>query len=279
MKIIFYTSQKMREKKLARAFANGAKIHGHEIEIRRNNDLIFEGDLACMVGVKSASIWQTLRKAGINAMLFDKGYSRHKKEGCWEYWRVSLNAHSPTETTLMKYSYPSDRFINSGFRLRDWRRRGKHILFAGSSAKYHKFFELPHPTEYAKTIVDHLRIFTDRKIIYRPKPSWREATKISDTLYSPSKQSLQEVLAGCHTVVTHGSNTCFESTLAGVPCIILGPGVVGPISSRHISDIENPKCGDREKLFNALFYHQWSLAEFYSGQAFETINRWFDDEN
>ncbi len=274
MRIIFYTSNKMREKKLAKAFKVGAAVHGYTVEVRRNSDITTECDLACMVGVKSRKLWSTLRGHGVNTIMFDKGYNRHKKDGCWEYWRIAYNAHGPTDHTLNNRYYSNDRFKKTGFLVKPWREKGKHILIAGSSAKYHNFFDLIEPTAFANSLVNRLRVLTDRPIIYRPKPSWRGAEEIEHTTYSWSKQPLIDILEDCHAVVTHGSNTCFDAALAGVPSIIIGDGVTRSISSTRLSDIENPKLGSRERLFNALGYHQWSLAEFYSGEAFKTIGKW-----
>ncbi len=273
--IIFFYSDKQREKALATAFVKGALAHGLDAETTSLGVGVPPSvTLACMVGVKSAKLWRFYQKRGIPTMMFDKGYSRHTKGRCWEYWRVSYNDHHPTSTTLMKRNYPGGRFNGLGFKIEPWRKQGDHILIAGSSAKYHYFSKLPDPTTYAEYLIKAIRYITDRPIIYRPKPSWKGATPIEGTSFSSCKDPLKGVLTNCHAVVTHGSNTCFEAALNGVPSIIMGEGVTKSISSTSLYDIETPAMNDREQLFYNLAYHQWTLAEFESGKAFKTIGKW-----
>lgn len=274
MKIVFYASQKPREQRLARAFKDGAIKAGHSVTIRHTDDITFDCDLACMVGVKSIRLWHTMRATDIRTMMFDKGYSRHKKGSCWEYWRIALDGHQPSHETLSLKGYGKKRFARLGFNVKPWRESGEHILIAGSSEKYHNFHGLATPTMYAQTIVNQLRKYTDRPIIYRPKPSWRDAVPIKGASFSAGKHPLESDLKNCHAIVTHGSNTCFDAAMNGIPSIVLGQGVLRPISSRNLSEIEDPELCVRNKLFNALAYHQWTLEEFSSGEAFETIERW-----
>jgi hypothetical protein len=73
---------------------------------------VVRADAVAMVGVKSKRCGSlTVRGRGVPIML-DKGYVRTRRAGArvWEYWRVSVGAHHPTETSLMSRKMPSDRF-------------------------------------------------------------------------------------------------------------------------------------------------------------------------
>ncbi len=132
------------------------------------------------------------------------------------------------------------------------------------------------PTAYARGIVRELRQSTERPLVYRPKPSWSDAVPIIKTTYSGPEEHIGRALTGAWVTVTHGSNACFESVLAGIPCIILGDAVAKPISSTSLGDIENPRlASDAERLAwaNNLAYFQWTAAEFLSGQAWEFIRQ------
>jgi len=274
VRIIFYASDKPREQKLAKAFKVGAIRCGHRCKVLRSNAPIVASDLACVVGVKSKKRWFMLQKAGIPVIMFDKGYSRHKCDGCWEYWRVSYNSHNPTLATLGRIEYGGRRFSQLDFSINRWRKSGDHILLAGSSEKYHNFYGLPEPNTFAQGVVNELKKLTNRPITYRPKPSWRGALPITGATLMKGKIPLLNDLSDCHAVITHGSNTCFEAALLGIPSIVLGNGVVRSISSTELKDVENPCLGKRRRLFNALAYHQWTLKEFESGLAFKTMELW-----
>lgn len=279
MKVCFFRSDKPREGSLADAFVSGLRAHGDEGIIRELTGeplVASDCEAACMVGVKSRGIFQANWRAGVHTVMLDKGYSRHKSPGPlrgWEYWRVSVDGHHPT-ANLMKVARPIDRFEKLGIEILPWRTAGSHILIAGSSAKYHEFYGLKGPTAWTKGVVKTLRNTSERPIVYRPKPSWADAVEITKTRFSRLPESMLDVLTDAWVTITHGSNACFESVINGIPCIILGDGVAKPISSTSLDDIESPRLADEAERIawaSALAYQQWTLAEFYSGEAWATI--------
>lgn len=281
MRIVFHHSSKDREGDLANAFADGARRHGHHVDLLplRDGRPAFGYDLACMVGVKSRDLWNQSRAAGQRTLMFDKGYARHRgPKRTWEYWRVSLDAQQPTMTTLMKFAMPTDRCETITPEIHDWNRGGSGIILAGSSAKYHSFHRLPDPTTWARAVVEELRRHTGRRIIYRPKPSWRDAVPIKGTIFSPPHEQLGAMLREAFALVTHGSNACVDAAVAGVPSIILGPGVAWPISSHKLKAIETPLRQPRHQWLANLAYHQFTEAEMASGFAWSTIGGWIDAE-
>jgi len=279
MNISFYANDKTREQELALAFLTGVEKHGDTGWVQPAGFVGIQPDLAVMVGVKSLYLYRSCQALGIHTIMLDKGYQRHRKPGGkgWEYWRVAVDWHSPSEAVL-KEKRPADRV--NGLTMKPWRVSGKHIVIAGSSAKYHRFHNLPNPTEWATDIVKQLRRYTKRKIIYRPKPSWHDAVPIPGTTYSGVGEDIADVLKDAHALVTHGSNACFESIMEGVPCVILGGGVAGPISSKNIEFIENPvMVSERRRMdwLAALTYCQWTVEEFASGMAWEHIRKQIGD--
>jgi hypothetical protein len=103
-----------------------------------------------------------------------------------------------------------------------------------------------------------IRARTDRPIIYRPKPSFKDAQPIEGTEFSTGDETINDALWGAHALVTHGSNACFEAALLGVPSIVLGDAVAAPISSRSLDDDREPLRGKREQWFANLAYHQFT---------------------
>lgn len=277
MKIAFLASDKPREQLLADAFLMGARRHGHQTEVIPLTGEAFVGgyDVACMVGVKSRALFQAHGRAGVPTIYLDKGYARHSRSdgvSGWEYWRVAINDHQPTDR--LGRDFPHDRLTRIGWEPAPWRKAGKTILLAGSSAKYHEFYGLREPTSWMHHLVQRLRLVTERPLVYRPKPSWREAVPIAKTNFSRPPQTLAELLPKAHLLITHGSNSCFDAVLAGVPSIVLGQGVARPISSTDILDIENPRMVSdkaRKQWLANLAYWQWTQPEMVSGDAWAFI--------
>lgn len=275
MRVAFYINDKPRELELAQGFAEGCP-HPVEIIAKSGDDVAPGIDLACMVGVKSRKLWRAHEAAGIPRLMFDKGYLRHRGDGgVWEFWRVAVNAHHPT-SFLASAMCGSSRAKLYGLRAKGWRRRGDHILIAGSSAKYHEFYGLPDPTEWARRLVADLRRFTDRPIIYRPKPSWKEAEPIAGTVFSAGGKGrgIEDDLRNAWALVTHGSNACFEAVLGGVPSIILGDGVARPISSSRLEVVERPRGAPASLVaqwINNISYRQFTIAELRKGIGWQAL--------
>lgn len=279
MRICFWHSDKPREHLLADAFADGVTSAGDTIVRRALTDektVAPDCDVACMVGVKSRELFWLHWRAGIHTIYFDKGYTRQALGGpikIWEYWRVAVDAHQPTKK-LSYRDYPSDRADHLGLKYAPWRKGGSHIVLAGSSAKYHDFYGLSDPNRYYEKVIAEIRKHTRREVVYRPKPSWRDATPLSNSRYSDSSRSIEEELIDAWALVTHGSNACFEAITAGVPCIILGDAVAKPLSSTELKDIESPRLAsddERQKWLNSLAYQQWTLREMSTGEAWRVI--------
>lgn len=278
MRVTFWHSDKPRERILADAFMAGVKAHGDEIELRplQPEVEVAQCDIAVMVGVKSRELFRAHWQAGVHTLMIDKGYVRSALAGPvkqWEYWRCAVDAHHPT-AKLMDVKRPFDRVEQLHFPIQPWRKAGRHIVLAGSSAKYHEFYGLKEPTAYAGKVVRTIREYSQRQIIYRPKPSWHDAVPIDGTIYSTGDQTIDQVLKDAWVLVTHGSNACFEAISRGIPCIILGDGVARPISSTELKFVETPllvKPSERMQWLANLAYCQWTQKEFASGEAWQTL--------
>lgn len=284
MRITFWHSDKPRERLLADAWADGARLAGDQVELRRlePEPVAAECEVAVMFGVKSRELYRVHWQAGAHIVYVDKGYTRHKiadPTGLWEYWRVAVDAHHPT-SRLMERNCPPDRWERLGLHVKDWRapHARQPFLLAGSSAKYHQFYGLSDPTEWAGKVIRVLRAhFPERPVIYRPKPSWKDAVPIADSVYSDGSQQLDELLRDCYALVTHGSNAVFEACLAGVPTVVLGDAVTRPISTTELGQLTragDPYIASREdrtRLLRNLAYFQWTLAEIARGDCWRFI--------
>lgn len=274
MRVVFCHSDKPREHLLADAFSEGVRRHGDTCELRAltPDHATAPAEVACMVGVKSRELYQAYYQQGTHVVYLDKGYTRHARPGpvkVWEYWRVSVDAHHPT-LYLGRPDMPGDRVDDLGIVLKSWRRKGDQIVLAGSSQKYHDFYGLRHPTQWAQKLVKQIQTAAPgRRIIYRPKPSWKEAVPIEGTEFS-RQGDIYDVLENAWALVTHGSNAVFEAVCEGIPCVVLGDAVAKPISSTSVEEIESPILANyeaRHQWLANLAYWQWTLPELAGGNA------------
>lgn len=271
MKFVFYIAEgKSREAPLCEAFVSGCRKTGDEIRVAPNRGDPVPADVAVMVGLKSIVLREACIAAGQRVLIFDKGYDRKD-----DWWRMAIDAHQPTEyLTTIKRDYA--RAAAQGWKPKPWRLalHDAPVIIAGGGRKYYITHDLPEPVEYISEIVASIRAAgCPRKIWYRPKPSMSDVMPVPGTTLSRHK-SIYEILDGAHALITYGSNACFEALLAGVPSIVLGDAIAGPISSTRLEDIEDPLLasdGGRLALLASLAYCQFRASEISSGWGVDEI--------
>jgi hypothetical protein len=281
VKVVFICADKERESQLADNFLAGVTKWGDETEKveKTSKDELPDGDVFCVVGVKSAKLFRRIKDAGKRVVFFDKGYFRHRgPTRTWEYWRVSLDEHHPTNYVAAAKHRPTRWDYISKRRVSEkpfaWRDGGNQIVYAGSSEKYHSFVGLPNPTEYAATIVSELKSLSNRLIIYRPKPTWKGAEPVKGASFSGPNDSIGDAIKHAWCLVTNGSNASFDAVLAGIPCIVLGDAIARPISSQSLKDIENPYLateGERQQWLANIAWCMFTEEEMASGLAWQCI--------
>lgn len=293
MKAIFWTRHEVghvaesdwRETNLAKAIKNGARAHGDEVEIRVVPDEgsveVRDCDLVCKCGVKSRFWFEEYAKAGIPWLYFDKGYIRERAETQWlEYWRMSVNSHHPI-AFLSSAKKDQARADGMEFRFSPWRDdRGKHIVVDGGSTKNFAFNGLGDRDQRMRRLIKRIEeISPGRPIIYRPKPSSKDATAIEGTEYARGRagvhvKDLRPDLERAHVVITYNGAICYDANRVGVPSIVLGSGPARPISSTSLDDLEHPRLAtdeQRQQWINNLAWCQFKMNEYRDGTAWGIV--------
>lgn len=276
MNVTFWSAGKPREEVIAEALGQAVRAGGDRFEVRAAEEYRGPaGDVGCVFGVKGIArrLLDDYRAAGKRTLFFDKGHTRRRPDGA-ALWRVSADGFMPLDTFQREHR-PDDRAKTHGLTLLP-RRFGDCVLFAGASQKHCDFHGLGDCTEYARRVIAEIGAHTDRPVIYRPKPSWRDAAPIDGTEFSRAPIRLADELKRCFALVTHSSNAAVDAIRAGVPVIILGPGIARPVASCCIGDVENP-CWPSEETRSQwladLAYCQWTVEEMASGDMWETVRR------
>lgn len=282
MKATLYLSDKSRERDLGEALKAGFEKHGEAVEVIPTQDYTQpKGDtqIAVMVGVKGQSkkIFEDHRRSARHTLLVDKSYF-----GRGEYHRLSLDGFQPKYAHQV--THPAERLEKLGVEIKPKRKKGAHVIYAGSSQKYCDWHDLGDATQFAGStcfaIGKHLR--DDRSIYYRPKPSWvaghpEQVKPIDRTRFSGPNESLASILPNCHALVTHGSNAAIEAIAAGVPAVLCsreGAAAAWPLAEHQLENINDPFFPDddlRRRVFANLAWCQFTLEEMRSGLAWETL--------
>jgi capsule polysaccharide modification protein KpsS len=139
---------------------------------------------------------------------------------------------------------------------------------------------------YYKSIVLEVRKHTDRPIVIRSHPRYREKIffNIDEAFYKaynvewniPKKVhqtydsfDLDNLLAHCHCVISHSSNSGVAAVLAGTPVIVSEDSLAYEMGASKIADINHLPKPDRSQWLIELAHKEWFPHEL--GQAWRGL--------
>jgi hypothetical protein len=256
--------------KTCAAMAKGIARCGDDVAVRTDLDNRMEGfDVAILWGFVAScqNVIKSCRTAGIPFLFFDMGYWARDKG----FFKVACNDRHP-DKYFMRRPKPADRFNRLGLTIEPWQRNTTgYILLAGMSGKASWSWGWGNE-DYERRTIAELRKYTDRPIVYRPKPSWSAAKPLSGARFDV-KTPLRTALAEAHCVVSHHSNVGCDALLAGVPTFnkLGAASILGPYELRKIEKPNYPE--GREQWAHNLAYCQWSLAEMTTGECWDFFKR------
>jgi hypothetical protein len=265
-----------RSRVICRAMVDGLKVCG--VPFKETPEEHYCGptaDIAVFYGLhgRLSDAFIEYRRTGRKAVYVDLGFWCRTAGGkLYGYHKVAVNSRHPT-AYFQNRQKTSNRFAKLSVPILPWRKGGRHILVAGMGAKA-SAVEGFKPTQWEEAAIREIRRYSDRPIIYRPKPSWRGATPIDGTIFDDGNADLNQVLGDCHAVVSHHSNVCVDAILAGIPAFCWH-GVAVPMSLRDLTLIETPLYLDgREEWAWNIAYTQWRPDEMSMGDTW----RYLQDE-
>lgn len=215
-------------------------------------------------------IMRDYREQGLKAVYVDLGYWGRVAGGRWSgYHKLSVNSRHPTEYFQAR---PKDNSRAAALRISPgpWRSGGRYILLAGMGDKAAEAEGMA-PESWERSAIAEIRKYSDRPIVYRPKPSWKTARPIDGAEYSPPTQDVTRVIRAAHAVVTHHSNVAVDGIVAGIPAFCWD-GVAKPLSSQDISKIETPRRPEgRVQWVRDIAWVQWNILEMRRGRAWKYL--------
>ena len=208
-----------------------------------------QADAAVMYGWRYREVLKRYRQF----VYADLGYWNRES-----FYRVSVNAWSPD--AYVKAGLSSERFDALGLRLKPWRSEGDEIIVAGSTRKAATDHGLGYQ-EWEQKAIDRLQ-GCGKRIVYRPKPTDMEATKLIGAEFD--RRPISEAMRNAWAWVTHHSNSAIDALLAGVP-VHCETGAAKAFSV-PIEQIASPDLlPGRAQFLSDVAWLQWTLDEMRSG--------------
>ena len=272
MKAIVFFDDGLRSQHIADCLSHGLAANGVDTEVYHCNSYNGRprGDVACFYGLKDnlLRIHRDYTSSGRKALFVDLGFFGRKVDRSLDgYYRATVNELFPCQVFYGR-SYPHDRLLRLRLPTPLPMRESKkgYILLAGMSEKSAGVNGYK-ANEWEIAAIAALKKQTDRQIVYRPKPSYKEAIPLLGSEYAPAPILLDRVLAGAYCVVTHHSNVAIDGLMLGIPCVVDSecPAAVFTGSLGDIENLPQPTVEAREAWLAALAYQQWTPHEIRSG--------------
>lgn len=286
----FYRTATTMDRVMAATFREGLSTLGHtliESKLEKYEQPLDKPTLAgILFGIqdRTPECMRDHRMLQVPFVYIDKGYVRQRDVvGDAKFlaqYRVSYNSFQPLDY-FQKIPRSKDRWKKLRVKVYPRRTVGENILIAGSSLRYADFhgFKAGNDgsdpaTNWAMKLVRRLRAVSDRPIVYRPKPTWKEAVPIKNTIFSGPDKTIEEELHKAHVLVTFGSNASIDALRLGVPVLCVGDSIAKPLSSTLPEEVDTPFWPDddvRQQFFCDIAYCQYTLDEFRDGTAWNYV--------
>jgi len=287
-------------------FGKGAEKHGVKVNYIEDNSFS-PSDYSFIFAYKSDDIISKshiLRQEIVNQKI-DKqiffldsnvlGYYEKEKDIQNVYRRYpyrSIHSHEadflPVDETSFKRTDKVKKEL--GLNIKDWRKNGEHILLClnRGTGGFSSFGTGCY--EWAREVIQRLRLYTDRKIIIRSHKHFviteklREDQKNLDWILSNiknvehtsiEKSNLLDDLKNAWACVVYTSTAGAVALMEGIPVFVTHPACFYRMyGSGDLGQIENPKIPNRDMFMTYYTNSHWSLQEVEDGHYWEKFKQY-----
>jgi hypothetical protein len=261
MKIsIFNQYGALNSKPVFEAFITGSKKLGHDIVYHELSADVIVIWSVLWYGRMSQNkiIWETAKKHKIPIIVLEVGCLNRGVT-----WRVGLNGIN----NLPPYSKNRSNIL--GIELKPWKNNGSNILICGQRLSSHQWIHNSE-REWLTTVVNNIRKYSDRKIIFRPHPREKLVDNYSDLgiiIDIPTRIigtyddfNFESSMNDAWIVVNSCSNTGILSVINGIPVVTDEHSIAYDMST-VLDNIENPCYPDRERWLEQLCHTEFTIDE------------------
>jgi hypothetical protein len=188
-------------------------------------------------------------------------------------WRLSINGINRSAIFPAIKQFDNDRPKKLNITLKPWH-DGEYVLICGQHGKSEQWRNMPEMDEYYKQTVLEIRKHTQRPIVIRSHPRYRENIffNIDKNFYQQyqvewniPKQiqktydsfDLEPLLAHCYCTISHSSNSGLNSIIEGTPAIVSEESLAYDVASNSITEIATLVKPNREQWLIELCHKEW----------------------
>jgi len=155
--------------------------------------------------------------------------------------------------------------------LQRWKEDGEYVLICGQHGHSQQWIDMPDMDTYYKNTIEEVRKFTDKPIVVRSHPRFREGLhwecdmdwyKERDVTWNIPKHvqqtydsfDLEHMLKHTYCTISHSSNAGISSVIAGVPAVVSESSLAYEVGTEMNTWLSKP---DRANWLNKMSYIEW----------------------
>jgi hypothetical protein len=262
---------------------NADIVYPQLLDALKTTDTVVEND----IDADAALIWSVLwfGKMSANKRIWDHYRSQNKPVIVIEVgglhrnktWKLGINGINRDADFALEEYMPDDRKQKLGIVLQDWKHTGDYVLVCGQHGHSEQWCNMPDMNTYYKQTVEQIRKITDKPIVLRSHPRYRENLHFSCDVEWFKGQGcewnipkhlqqtydsfdLEHMLKHTLFTVSHSSNAGITSVIHGVPAVVSESSLAHEVGTAMGKWLSKP---DRHVWINRLCYTEWYADEIH----------------
>ena len=264
---------------------NADMVYPQVLDAMRSTDNIVENDM----DADAALIWSVLwhGKMSANKCVWDHYRAQNKPVIVIEVgglnrnqtWKLGINGINRDADFALEEYMPDDRVRKLNILMQNWNhdKDGEYILLCGQHGHSEQWRNMPDMGEYYRNTVAEIRKYSDRPIVLRSHPRYRENLHFGCDMEWFAQQGcewntpkhieqtydsfdLEHMLKHTYCVYSHSSNAGINSILQGVPAVVSQHSLAWDVGSYSV---ERLRRSPRHNWLNRLCYTEWFADEIH----------------
>lgn len=282
MKISLFTQYgALNSVPIFQAFEEGAKKLGYEvIKNDINADILVIWSVLWNGRMKNnQEIYNFAMKNQKNLIIIEVGGLIRGKT-----WRIGLGHINNLAKFYNIENFDHNRPKKLGISLKNRQNLGENILICGQHSKSEQWMQRPRPEVWLTTLVNKIKTYTNRKIVFRPHPrdyEWcqflpnlgidiRIPKKIDNTY---DDFDLFSDFQSAWSVFSPSSNPGIQAAIEGIPVFTDKDSLAYPVSCKDLRFLESPIEEDRESWLIKLCHCEYLIEEIEEGKPLVRLLR------
>lgn len=186
-------------------------------------------------------------------------------------WKIAINNVTGDGYYGHQQDLDRDRPRQLGLTAVKYKRRAQHVLVACQNSHSLQMATIGDQVRWIDSMIDHLRLHTDRPIRIRPHPrcpldlNFRQPNVLAEIpRKTPHTYDDFDLDLDCHAVININSGPGIRAAIGGTPVVVDSSSLAYPVSI-SIQDLESPPDRDIDQWLIEIAHTEYVIPEIEQG--------------